>query len=177
MPSVLTEQGLASGAGAGRSKDRTGVRTAAAGLDRLVVPAYTLSALFFLTAALDIYTLSWPLNPSAVAWRFGTVGAASNYLITAFFGVVLACFTAAYRGHRRTLRVLSVMCGVLGLALLGVLVDFSMNVLQLRAMVAPDEAQAFRIGSAKAGLKYLAMVGAFLITGASSWRAARALTP
>jgi hypothetical protein len=158
---------------AGRSGERPASR--AIGLSRLIASMYAAAVLFFFTAAVDIYTLAWPLDPGAPAWRFGTMGAAANYLLTAFIGVALGCWVAAFAGHLRTLRILGVFSALLGLLLLLVFADFCLSVLQLRDLVGPEEMQAFRIGSAKAGAKYLAMAAALLITAFGAWRAAGSL--
>src|SRR5690606_28477869 len=97
---------------------------------QLRTPSYMTAALFIIVSALDIATLALPANPGAVAWRFGTVGAASNYMLTLYFGVVLLCCTAAWFEDRTTLRVAAVGTLVLSVTLLLLLTDFALSALQ-----------------------------------------------
>ena len=141
----------------------------------LRVPAYLAAALFIITSLADMMTLAWPLNPGAVAWRFGTVGAASNYVLTLYFGIALLCWTSSFFGHIGTLRISAVISLVTGLVLLLLLGDFSMSALQLRGGVPEAEIAAFRIGTVKASVKYVMFAVALLLTGIFAWRAASSL--
>ncbi|HEX2166754.1 MAG TPA: hypothetical protein VHG09_05900, partial [Longimicrobiales bacterium] len=87
----------------------------------------------------------------------------------------LLCWNAAYFSHGRTLRAASLTSAICAVVLSVLLADFVLSALQLRNVVAPAEEAAFRIGSAKAGLKYAAFILAFLLNGIFSWRAAAAV--
>lgn len=141
-------------------------------VNHLRVPAYLAAALFITTSLADMLTLAWPPNPGAVAWRFGTVGAASNYVLTLYFGIALLCWTAAFFGDARTLRISAVFSLSTGLVLLLLLGDFGMSALQLRRGVPEAEVAAYRIGTVKACIKYLMFAVALLLTGIFAWRAA-----
>ena len=138
-----------------------------------MTPAYITSAIFVITAAVDIITIAMPFNPGAVIWRFGTVGAASNYMMTAFFGVALACGTALYYGHRAALRSFAVLCVVAAILLVLAIGDFALNVAQLRGSVPATERSAFSIGTAKATLKYGMTIIGFIALAMACWKAAR----
>jgi hypothetical protein len=157
-----------------RTETARSSQSRAQGVHELRVPVYLTAALFVGVSLIDIVTLAWPLNPGVVAWRFGTLGAASNYILTTFFGVVLACWSASYFAHLRTLRVLAVLSIVAAVVLAVLLGDFVLSSLQLRNAVPQVEEAAFRIGTGKATVKYLFFSLAFLLTGIFSWRSARA---
>jgi hypothetical protein len=139
----------------------------------LAAPAYFMAVLFVVTSLLDAATLAYPFNPGAVAWRFGTVGAASNYILTTCFGVFLGLITAAWYEHRRTLRAIALFAALLGVLLLALVSDFALSVLQLRGQVPEQEVATYRIGSAKAGAKYVLFAISMFVMALAGWRIAR----
>lgn len=141
---------------------------------RLRATAYATGVLFLIVSLLDIATVAWPVQPGAVAWRFGTVGAASNYMLTLFFGVALLCWTAAWFNDRLLLRLISVAAVLATLVMVTLLGDFILSSLQLSSSVPPAERATFRIGVLKATTKYIAFAIGFLIVGFTGWRASRA---
>jgi hypothetical protein len=143
------------------------------GLHRFVAPAYITACVFLITAALDIATLAYPANPSAIVWRFGTVGAISNYLLTGFFGFTLACATAMYYRHLTTLRGLAVLSMLSALMLVVILGDFALNVAQIHRTVPQPQMSAFQIGTAKATIKYGMTIIALLVLAVICWKASR----
>jgi hypothetical protein len=118
-------------------------------------------------------TLAYPANPSAVVWRFGVIGAISNYLLTAFFGLSMACGTAMYYRHHIGLRVFAIVSLVAAILLLVILGDFAMNVTQLHRSVPSDQMTPFRIGTAKAVVKYGLTIIALIVLGVVCWKASR----
>jgi hypothetical protein len=138
-----------------------------------VAPAYFTAAVFIISATVDIITAALPFNPSAIAWRFGIVGGMSNNMLTAFFGVAMACGTAIYYGHRTAMRVFAVTCVVLSIVLVLVLGDFGLSVAQLRGQVPATERGLFAIGTAKAALKYLMNIIGFIVLAMACWKGAR----
>jgi hypothetical protein len=142
-------------------------------IHRFVAPAYITAGIFLITAALDIATLAYPANPSAIVWRFGTVGAISNYLMTGFFGLTMACATAMYYRHLAMLRVLSVLSLAGAVMLLVILGDFGLNVAQIHRTVPPAQMNAFQIGTAKATIKYGMTIVALLVLAIVCWKASR----
>jgi hypothetical protein len=142
-------------------------------MDRFMIPAYVTAAIFLGTALMDIVTLGMPFNPSAAVWRFGTIGAASNNMITAFFGIALACWTAMYYGHRTVLRALAVVCFIGAALLVFVIGDFALAVARLRGSVPAEQQSAFGIGTVKATLKYTLTIMGFVALAFACWKGAR----
>ena len=135
--------------------------------------AYTTAFLFCLVPLLDILTLGVPARFGEPAWRFGVIGASSNYLLTFLFGVVLAGWTAAWYGHRRTLRVLAVLSALLGVLVLAIVGEFVLDVVQLRPLVPPADHTAFQVGSAKALVKFLGIALGLFALAFTGWRGSR----
>ncbi|MGA2382723.1 MAG: hypothetical protein ABSG61_04735 [Gemmatimonadales bacterium] len=146
----------------------------------LTGPAYAIGLLFVLMPALDTFAQMWPPALGEPAWRYGTVGIGANYLISALFGMLLMCLVAGLRQHRRTLRVLAIVNGVLAVVLLLAALGFALDVLQVRMGVPKDNARAmwlFKAGAAKAELKYLVSVVVLGWLALASRRAWRAIQP
>jgi hypothetical protein len=165
-----------------RRSNRVGTATESGGADaalrrdalqRFVAPAYITAAIFIITAVLDIATLAYPANPSAIVWRFGTIGAISNYLLTAFFGATMACATAMYYRHLTMLRILAVLSLLSALILVVVLGDFALNVAQIHRSVPQQQMNAFQIGTAKATIKYGMTIVALVVLAVVCWKASR----
>lgn len=135
---------------------------------RLALSLYFVSALFILTAVVDAVANTLPLQPSLVTWRYGAVGALANYLISPVFGALLATATAFVLHHGRTLRVLGVLWAITALAMLALAVGFSLDVIQLRAMIPPDQLSPYQVGAAKALAKYGLTAVAFALMAATA---------
>ena len=147
-------------------------------LSRLVGPAYAIAFLFALEPIVDTFAQVWPPVPGNPSWRFGLVGVGSNYLISILFGLFLFGAVAATQWHRRTLRVLAVLDLLVAVALIGALLTFALDALQLRPGIPSGNAQALRtfdIGAEKAVLKYLLSTVAALWMGLACWVAARGM--
>lgn len=165
-----------------RRSNRVGTAAESGGADvasrrdaihRFVAPAYITAGVFLVTAALDIATLAYPANPSAIVWRFGTVGAISNYLMTGFFGFTVACATALYYRHLTMLRALAVLSMLSALMLVLILGDFALNVAQIHRTVPPPQMNAFQIGTAKATIKYGMTIIALIVLAVVCWKGSR----
>ncbi len=127
---------------------------------------YFLSALLVATPTVDLVTQVWPLQPGSMVWRYGFLGLLGNNLLTPLLGFTLAGAAAILTENPRALRILSWMAFGVGLGLVAVLGLFSLDVLQLRASVAPEAKAGFQIGAGIAAGKYaLAVVGYLLLGG------------
>ena len=144
----------------------------------LTGPAYGIALLFVLMPVVDTLSQMWPPALREPSWRYGTVGIGGNYVIWVLLGMLLTCLVAALRHHRRTLRVLAIVNGVLAVVLLLATVGFVLDVLQVRYSVPRDNPRAmwlFNTGAAKAELKYVISVLVFGWLALSSRRAWRAI--
>lgn len=140
---------------------------------RMAMPAYALALLLVLVPAMDLSMQLWPLDPGQPSWRFGAVGMVSRGVLTPMLGLFLALATATFAGHVRTGRTLSVLSGLLALAVLGLVAVFALDGLQIRSMVTSETQRRFEATSLVALMK-LGMVSVILLAYAFfGWRAAR----
>lgn len=140
---------------------------------RLAASFYLVGALFIITPVADGIANSLPIQASLATWRYGAVGAFANYLISPLFGALLLTATASLLGHRRTLRTLGVTWILAALLLLALAADFTLDVLQLRAMVPPEQAGVFKVGAGKALAKYLTSIATFILFASACFQRRR----
>ena len=131
---------------------------------------YFLSALLVATPAVDVLTQVWPLQPGSMVWRYGFLGFLGNNLLTPLLGLTLAGVAAMLAESRLALRLLSWTALAAGVGLLALLAFFSLDVLQLRASVAPEARPAFQVGAAIAAGKYVVAVLGYGLLGRAAWR-------
>lgn len=137
----------------------------------LAVPAYAVAFLLAFFPLLDTALSVFPPNLGEVAWRFGAAGLFSRALMTPLLGLLLAFAVALLLEHRKVLRGLSILSGLTSAVLLGTIVLFLLDALQMRSQVQPHAKVAFDIASAVALGKYglgILVLGAF---AASGWKA------
>jgi hypothetical protein len=121
----------------------------------------------------DVAANAWPFAPAEAAWRYGSLGLFSGFLLTPLLGVVMVLLVAAHQGHAGLLRVTAwaALAGALGCLVCVVL--FALDVLQVRNAVPTEARTTFDIGAAKAELKYVAVAVALLWLSIGGRRAAR----
>ncbi len=145
-------------------------------LRRLVVATYAVALFFVLSPIVDVVTNAWPINVGSEQWRFGFAGIASNYLVSALFGAMLAALLAAATGSRIMLRVIAALSIAAAVVLLVLVVGLLLDSIQLYGEVRPEDLQMFRIGALKSGAKIGAVMVVMAILALSCFRAARTLS-
>ena len=121
----------------------------------LIGPAYAVALLFIVLPLIDTVTQTWPVTLSSPGWRYGTIGIGANYLISVLLGMLGLVTLAAVGEHRRTLKLLSVLCGIATVLCLVAVIGFMLDALQVRAGIPAGETRTrtmFDIGGAKAAL-------------------------
>src|SRR3974390_1932221 len=93
----------------------------------LVAPGYGVAVLFIVLPIVDTLSQMWPFPPGNPSWLYGMVGLGANYLISFVFGMGLAVLIAGLAGHRRTLRALAVLSGVVTILLLISVAGFALD--------------------------------------------------
>ena len=129
---------------------------------RISRATYGLAFLLIVLPIGDFLANAWPINPSLVSWRYGSLGLLSGYTLTPVLGSAMACLLALKLEHLRVLKIFSwinLTAGVLLLILAGV---FLLDGLQVRSTVPVDERTFFEVGIAKALVKHL-LVGASVV--------------
>jgi len=144
----------------------------------LIGPAYAVAILFVVLPIIDTFSQTWPITLSSPGWRYGTIGIGANYLISILFGTLGIIALAADGEHRRTLRVMSVLCGIATVIALVAMIGFLLDAIQVRAGIPAGETRTrrlFDIGGAKAALKYVLAALVFGWLTFAAWRRAKAI--
>lgn len=137
----------------------------------LVVAAYLTVLLLILTPLIETTIAVVPFRPGAVNWRFGAAGLFSRAVIVPLFGLVLASGLALALGHRRTLRLVSVIVGLASLAVAVASVLFVLDAIQMRSQVPAQAHAGFDRSSLVAlGTMWGAALTALLLS-IGTWRA------
>ena len=139
-------------------------------MKRLSSATYFLAAVLVVVPAVDLITNVLPLTPSSVAWRYGTVGLLSGFLLTPLLGIFLACWTAHLMEHQRIQKILAVLNGVSGGVLLLLVLLFTLDAVQLRSQTNPDTLRMFDVGVVKAVIKNLLGVAALAWLAFAGWK-------
>lgn len=121
----------------------------------------------------DLALNVWPPQPGNVQWRYGFAGLLSAFLHTPTLGMVLALAVAWVSGQRTVLRVLGILQMVIAVTLLGIMILFALDLLQVRGLRPPDSLPAMFAGGITAGLKYLTALTALGLLGFGATRLAR----
>ena len=120
------------------------------------------SALLVVYSYLDYALNIWPLKLGEARWRFGAVGVLTNYLGLIMLGTVLWLWFQYLAGNRVHVRVVAVLAGLQTLLLLGLLVGFPLDFLQIRGDVQPDDQWNFKAAAARTGVKLFLSTVAFI---------------
>jgi hypothetical protein len=132
---------------------------------RLAPCLYLLAFILIVVPLFDAATTTMPFRVGNVQWRFGAIGLLSNTLLTPGLGFGLAVVTAVTMQHVRTQRVLAILSWLTIVALLGLLVMFTLDALQTRPLVRPEQRLPFNVACVTAACKFLLWSVAFFLFG------------
>jgi len=135
-----------------------------------VAGAYFFFALLFFWPLVDLATTGWPFRPGSVEWRYGFLGLMTAYWHTPILSMVLSMGLALLLQHRKTLRLLSVLCLLWAVALLIIMVLFPLDVIQLRSVTPPENLGLFQTGALLSELKHLTAFVTVFLLGWGGWR-------
>jgi hypothetical protein len=139
----------------------------------LALPGYSVAFLLVLFPLLDMALSVWPVRAGELAWRFGATGLFSRVLITPLLGLLLAFAVAVLLEQRRVLRGISILSGLVGLAIVGGVILFLLDALQMRPRVRAEAKMAFDMTTVVALAKYgfgVLVLSAFAVTG---WKSSK----
>ena len=139
----------------------------------LALPGYSVAILLVSFPLLDTALSVWPVRAGEVAWRFGATGLFSRVLITPLLGLLVAFGVAALLEHRGVLRGISILSGLLGVAIVGGVVLFLLDALQMRPRVRPEVRTAFDMTTLVALAKYGLGVLALSAFGVAGWKSSK----
>ncbi|MFN8581720.1 MAG: hypothetical protein U0163_12180 [Gemmatimonadaceae bacterium] len=138
----------------------------------LAGPFYAFGLLLIGLPMMDFATSIVPVHFANLQWRFATLGLLSNFLMTPMLGLGVMIVTAAVREHRGTMRFFSIVSGVIALSLIGMLVLFSLDAIQLNASMPADQVASFRSAAAKAVAKHAAGIIVLAWMSVATWQVA-----
>ncbi len=122
---------------------------------------YLVAILLVVGPLLDLTTSTWPMSPSSVAWRFAATGLLSKALLVPLLGSLAVVVGALLLEHRRLLRMVSYANAGIAILLIGTIILFMLDTVQLRSAVVPEAVLAYDVAAVTA-LVNLVLTGAAL---------------
>ena len=139
----------------------------------LVTAGYAVAVLLVLVPLIETLITVWPVRPGDVAWRFGAAGLITRAMLTPLFGILLGTVLAVALAHRRILRSIALLCGLLALGLCVSSGLFALDTLELRATVRHDMKPGFDVAALQAFSKLLLFGVVASLFGLGGWSASR----
>lgn len=143
-------------------------------LERLSAPIYFATFLFVILPLIDFAANVWPLHLGDPAWRYGSGGLLTGFMLTSVFGLVLAWIVAALNAHRRALQVLTVVSAVGAVLLVLLGLEFVLDAFQVRGTVPQANLSRFDAGVMKALFRFAVVAVALFWISVVGWRIWRA---
>jgi len=141
---------------------------------RALVPGlYAVAALLVVAPFADMVGAAWPVRPTEIAWRFGSIGLGLGVVIVQILGLSLALAAAAVAGHRLVLRFVSILCLLAAGALTAGLTRFILDYGQLRTALGATDLASFDASSFRAALLATLAVPVLVTLGGRGWAAGR----
>ena len=122
---------------------------------------YLVAILLVVGPLLDLTASTWPMSPGSVAWRFAATGLLSKALLVPLLGSLAVVVGALLLEHRRLLRMVSYANAGIAILLIGTIILFMLDTVQLRSAVAPEAVLAYDVAVVTA-LVNLVLTGAAL---------------
>jgi hypothetical protein len=119
----------------------------------------------------EAVTAMYPWNPGSTQWRFGAAGLFTRALLIPLLGLCIAAGVALVMRHRRTLRGLSILSGVVCVMLLGMAVMFILDAIQSSSIAQGAIRATFWIASLNALVKLFGVAIACGVLAFCGWRA------
>ena len=128
---------------------------------------YVFAVTLILSPMVDLVTTVWPVRPTDMGWRYGTLGLAAGYVQTPLLGAILAMGVSYWQERAGALRLWSVLCLVGTVILLISMVTFGLDVVSMRSVRPPDAQSGILAGGLFQEAKYAGacLVSAFLGIG------------
>jgi hypothetical protein len=118
----------------------------------------------------EAVTAAYPWDPASAQWRFGAAGLLSRALLIPCVGLCLTAGVAGVMRHRRTLRALAVLAGIVCLSLVVLTGTFALDAVQSSSLAQGELRATFWIASVNALVKYLGVGLVCAILAVCAWR-------
>jgi hypothetical protein len=137
---------------------------------QMAPPAYLVGAALFIIPPVDTLMQVLPIRISDPRWRFGAFGLISNALMLSLVGYLIIMMTAAVFEHRKTQRTLGIVAIAIAVVLVLGFGLFTLDVLQVRQGIPPNQQLAYRVGSLQALCKSVLGIVTLFMFGVAGLR-------
>ena len=142
----------------------------------LISVGYPLALFLIAMSLIEALSLAWPVQLGDSTWRYGFVGLFFSNLIPCILGIAVITCTAAGLGHARLLRAFAVVDGLCALVLIGLLLSFLLDFIQLRGSVRSALRAAYDHSAQTATTMGVAGIVVCGVLAACAWRASSSPT-
>lgn len=119
----------------------------------------------------------WPLDLGNIRWRFGAANALSSILLLPFVGMTIITMVARDTESKGISRVVGALAALFVIGLLGSLVLFALDALQLRGIVTSQMMKPFETTSMRVVLVTLIFTTAFSMLMTTAFKNSRGAKP
>lgn len=134
---------------------------------------YLCGALLIAIPLLQAAQALWPVMPSSISWRFSAANALSSVLLLPFLGLVIVIIAADATDNRFVARAVGGISALIVIGLVGSLVLFAMDALQLKTVVSTQQTNSFQSISFRVVLVTLVLTGSFSMLMVVAFRRSR----
>lgn len=135
----------------------------------LYVGAFLLIVIPFLQAGQQL----WPLKLGDIRWRFGAANAMSSVLLLPFLGMMIVTLVARATENKGMSRVMGALAALFVIGLLGSLVLFGLDALQLKSIVTSQMMEGFQTTSMRVVLVTVMFTVAFSMLMTAAFKNSR----
>lgn len=141
----------------------------------LLKAGYGVAFLLLIIPFADTVNATWPPMPHVVQWRFGVLALIGNAISYPVLAMLIVALIARALEDRLLLRILSGVAIGVAIVMLGSVLLFAADTLQLRASVKPELRRPFTFAAIKSGAFYLLSAALFLWLALGAHRSAKSL--
>jgi hypothetical protein len=138
---------------------------------------YTGALLLIVIPFLQAGQQLWPLQLGDIRWRYGAANALSSVLLLPFLGMMIMTLVARASESRGVSRILGAVAALFVIGLLGSLVLFGLDALQLKSVVNSQMMKPFETTSLRVVLVTLIFTVSFSMLMVSAFKNSRGETP
>jgi hypothetical protein len=120
----------------------------------LALPGYFIAILMIVVPVVETALGVLPLRMSEVSWRFGAVGLMSRAALTPVIALFGALVLATVLEQRRAQRIIGFIAAILGVLLLGIVLLFTIDGIQMSGVVRPEGKKALIFATTEALVKF-----------------------
>jgi hypothetical protein len=138
---------------------------------------YTGGILLIIIPFLQAGQQLWPLQLSDIRWRFGAANALSSVLLLPFLGMTIIALVAKATENVGMSRFVGALAALFVIGLLGSLVLFALDALQLKTIVTSQMMKPFETTSMRVFLVTLTFTASFSMLMITAFKNSSALKP